>query len=219
MSDRKKVKTKLLLIGTEVVFLNGLFGSGGGIVAVPLLRSCGTDQKSAHACSLAVTLPLSALSAILYLGTRELPWQDALRLIPAGIPGALLGGGLFSDDIYRSFFLGNAGCNGCWRRNAANNVADHFRWIFANRSTGDKSAMLFAHRRNCSYYPHQKQTDRMEKAFSRSSFGFGSGGSWLCGSKIFWFGNAVKAVWRVYSDCGGEGAFWQGKVDVLICYQ
>lgn len=92
MSDRKKVKTKLLLIGTAVGFLNGLFGSGGGIVAVPLLRSCGTDQKSAHACSLAVTLPLSALSALLYLGTRELPWQDALRLIPAGIPGALLGG-------------------------------------------------------------------------------------------------------------------------------
>lgn len=92
MSDKKMSKTKLVMTGSAVGFLNGLFGSGGGIVAVPLLRSGGIDQKSAQACSLAVTLPLSALSAIMYLGTRELPWQDALRLIPAGIPGALVGG-------------------------------------------------------------------------------------------------------------------------------
>lgn len=92
MADRKVGKSKLVLTGCAVGFLNGLFGSGGGIAAVPLLRSCGIEQKSAHACSLAVTLPLSILSAALYLGTRELPWQEALRLIPAGLPGALLGG-------------------------------------------------------------------------------------------------------------------------------
>ena len=39
--------------------LNGLFGAGGGIAAVPLLKAGGLEQKKAHATSLAVILPLA----------------------------------------------------------------------------------------------------------------------------------------------------------------
>ena len=43
--------------------LNGLFGSGGGMVAVPLLEHGGLEPARAHATSIAVILPLTALSA------------------------------------------------------------------------------------------------------------------------------------------------------------
>ena len=59
-------KTKIALTGCVVGLLNGFFGSGGGVIAVPMLRSCGFEQRSAHACSLAVTLPLSLVSVIIY---------------------------------------------------------------------------------------------------------------------------------------------------------
>ena len=47
--------------------LNGWFGAGGGMLVVPALTSfCGVDRRSAHATAIAVVLPLSILSAVLY---------------------------------------------------------------------------------------------------------------------------------------------------------
>ena len=39
--------------------LNGLFGSGGGMVAVPLLAHGGLEPARAHATSMAVILPVT----------------------------------------------------------------------------------------------------------------------------------------------------------------
>lgn len=72
-------------------FINGLFGAGGGIIAIPLLKRCGLSQKECHATSLAVTMPLSVLSAFLYLRFAETEFKYALMFIPGGIFGALLG--------------------------------------------------------------------------------------------------------------------------------
>ena len=47
--------------------LNGLFGSGGGMVAVPLLEHGGLEPARAHATSIAAILPRTALSAGSYL--------------------------------------------------------------------------------------------------------------------------------------------------------
>ena len=52
-----------LLIGV----INGLFGAGGGMLAVPMLKSLGFTQKQAHAGSVALILPLCCISAGLYL--------------------------------------------------------------------------------------------------------------------------------------------------------
>jgi uncharacterized membrane protein YfcA len=76
-----------LLIG----FVNGLFGSGGGVAAVPALEHAGIPVKSAHASSLAVTLPLSVVSAVVYSGDGDFPIKDALVLIPFGLAGAVIG--------------------------------------------------------------------------------------------------------------------------------
>ena len=47
--------------------LNGLLGAGGGMVVVPLLSALGTGGKKSHATALAVIVPLSLVSAVLYL--------------------------------------------------------------------------------------------------------------------------------------------------------
>ena len=70
---------------------NALFGAGGGLLAVPYFRRQGMAQKDAQALSLAVTLPLSAFSAAVYLTRGYVTLSDALRFWPAGLLGAALG--------------------------------------------------------------------------------------------------------------------------------
>ena len=85
-------KSYYYLLGSVTGICNGLFGSGGGIAAVPLLKKGGAPVKKAHATSLALTLPLSVVSAFFYAYERNFQWGDALPLIPFGLAGAALGG-------------------------------------------------------------------------------------------------------------------------------
>lgn len=79
------------LIGAAAGLLNGFFGSGGGIAAVPMLKSADIEPKRAHASSLAVTLPLSAVSALFYLKNNAPDFKGTLPLIIFGLAGALIG--------------------------------------------------------------------------------------------------------------------------------
>ncbi len=86
---KKKSGKYFSFLGALTGFANGLFGSGGGIIAVPMLEKADIEQKKAHATSLALTLPLSVISAIFY--TNEETLENALPLIPFGLAGAALG--------------------------------------------------------------------------------------------------------------------------------
>ncbi len=90
-----KEKTKKTLIatafGTVVGVVNGMLGAGGGMVAVPLLKKLGLDQKSAHANAVAVILPITVLSAVLYLIKGYVDISQSFSFIPTGILGSLLG--------------------------------------------------------------------------------------------------------------------------------
>ena len=78
------------LSGAAAGMLNGLFGSGGGTILVPLLKKSGMPPQNAHAVSVAVILPLSLFSALLY--SREgYPIREALPYLPFGLAGAVLG--------------------------------------------------------------------------------------------------------------------------------
>lgn len=88
----KKERFYFCIVGAVTGLCNGIFGSGGGIAAVPLLQKGGVDVKSSHATSLALTLPLSAVSAFFYAYDKSFRWGDALPLIPFGLAGAVLGG-------------------------------------------------------------------------------------------------------------------------------
>ena len=83
---------KNAIIGVVSGFLNGMFGSGGGLAAVPLLESLlKIEPKKAHATSISIILPLSILSAILYHSNGHLDVMEAIKYVPFGIIGALVG--------------------------------------------------------------------------------------------------------------------------------
>lgn len=78
-------------MGALIGAANGMFGSGGGIIAVPMLEHDNTDVKKAHATSIAITLPLSLISGIVYFSKGNIDINLALKFIPFGIFGAIIG--------------------------------------------------------------------------------------------------------------------------------
>lgn len=89
--------------------LNGLFGSGGGIIAVPLFKKSGLSQKESQATALFMMLCLSLLSAFLYLQKGHLVFEDSLGFLPGGIAGAFFAALFFrkiSPFLLRKIFGG-----------------------------------------------------------------------------------------------------------------
>ena len=75
---------------------NGLFGGGGGSVLVPLVTGCcGLDQRRAFATSVAVILPLWALSVGIYFFRGGLDFMAALPYLIGGAAGGWAGGRWF----------------------------------------------------------------------------------------------------------------------------
>ncbi len=87
--NKKSVVTAVsgVLIGA----VNGLFGAGGGMLAVPLLTKLGLERKQAHANAVAVILPITVLSACFYVLRGYVTVKESLVFIPGGVTGALLG--------------------------------------------------------------------------------------------------------------------------------
>ncbi len=104
---KKFDKLKLLFCGLIIGSLTGFFGSGGGLFAVPLLEKVGLEPQNAHSTSLAITLPLSAISSIFYFSSESLNLSEALKYIPLGIVGAIVGAKLLfkiSSKLLRKIF-------------------------------------------------------------------------------------------------------------------
>ena len=90
--EKSQIKNgRWLACGVAVGLVNSLFGGGGGMLAVPLLKKMGLEEKRAHATAILWILPVSALSFVLYA------WQGFYRaqvLIPTALgvtAGGLLG--------------------------------------------------------------------------------------------------------------------------------
>ena len=87
---------RFALAGALAGLANGFFGGGGGSILVPLLTGrCGLDQRRAFATSVAVILPLCALSAGVYLLRGGLDLAAALPYLLGGTLGGWLGGKWF----------------------------------------------------------------------------------------------------------------------------
>ncbi|WIV10735.1 sulfite exporter TauE/SafE family protein [Proteiniborus sp. MB09-C3] len=90
--DNKKSKIKLLLIGLIIGLVNGLFGSGGGTIAVPaLVLMLGLDQHKAHATAISIIFPLSLISSFLYFRHGVLNLKIAAIVTLGGIIGSYIG--------------------------------------------------------------------------------------------------------------------------------
>ncbi|MGN0585923.1 MAG: sulfite exporter TauE/SafE family protein [Oscillospiraceae bacterium] len=87
----KKNKLYYSALGAATGLANGLFGSGGGVIAVPMLEKADIGAKKSHATSLALTLPLSAVSMFYYAAKGSFAFSDALPLILPGLAGAVVG--------------------------------------------------------------------------------------------------------------------------------
>lgn len=75
---------------------NGFFGSGGGLFLVPLLtRWSKLEERKAFATSVAVILPLSAVSAVVYLWKGGIDFFEALPYLAGGFLGGALSGRIF----------------------------------------------------------------------------------------------------------------------------
>lgn len=89
------MKKKTLLttgaLGVLIGLVNGMLGAGGGMLAVPLLKKVGLEQKKAHANAVAIILPITLVSAALYIFKGYVSISDAIGYIPTGVLGALLG--------------------------------------------------------------------------------------------------------------------------------
>lgn len=80
--------------GTAIGFVNGFFGSGGGMLVVPLLTlALKQKDKTAHATAIFIILPLSIASSVVYITSKAvnmsiLVWV-AIGVLVGGIVGAL----------------------------------------------------------------------------------------------------------------------------------
>ena len=86
--NKKKSKSGLIGGGALIGTLNGLFGGGGGMLAVPLLHANGLSPHKAHATAIAVILPASIVSGAVYLFYGLTPVRV---LLPVAL-GVALGG-------------------------------------------------------------------------------------------------------------------------------
>lgn len=84
-------KALRLILSISVGFINALFGAGGGLVAVSLFKAENLSQKESQASAISVILPLTIISAGVYMYKGYFNITDALGYIPFGIVGSLIG--------------------------------------------------------------------------------------------------------------------------------
>lgn len=108
-ADRKKRRAALAVAGIFIGAVNGIFGAGGGMLAVPALTFIAAlNDKSAHATAIAVILPLCAISSLMYGLESSFDWgivlPTCLGVIAGGILGAQLLKKLASDALSFIFY-------------------------------------------------------------------------------------------------------------------
>jgi uncharacterized membrane protein YfcA len=99
---------KFILIGMATGMANGLFGSGGGTIAVPaMVLLLKEEEHKAHATAISIILPLSIVSALLYLSNNFVNWGLTVKVMLGGIIGGYIGAKLLNicpSHILRKIF-------------------------------------------------------------------------------------------------------------------
>jgi len=84
-----------VVCGALIGFINGFLGAGGGVLLVPFLSYILKEEtKVAHATAILIMLPISVISAIVYIVKGEFNFMVTLPVFigsaVGGIAGALL---------------------------------------------------------------------------------------------------------------------------------
>lgn len=103
------MKKRIALSGMLIGIINILLGSCGGIIAVESLKYNSLDQKKAHATSIAVILPLTIFSTIIYYYSEKFEIGEATIYMIPGVVGAIIGSVLLpkiNGKLLRKIFSG-----------------------------------------------------------------------------------------------------------------
>ena len=99
---------KAAIIGIITGIANGLFGAGGGTILVPAMQKyMQVDTHKSHATAIAVILPLTVVSALLYVQLGNLDWKAVLWVSAGGVAGGYWGAKLlnkFSQNMLHKLF-------------------------------------------------------------------------------------------------------------------
>lgn len=83
---------KYLFVGITTGLANGLFGSGGGMIAVPALNIIvKMEEHKSHATAISIILPLTLVSSFIYVKGGYMDFDTAFKVIPGGLVGGYLG--------------------------------------------------------------------------------------------------------------------------------
>lgn len=99
---------KYAVIGVITGAANGLFGSGGGTIAVPaMVLLLGAEEHKAHATAISIILPLTLISAFFYITNHYVDWGLTLKVTLGGVAGGYVGAKLLNicpSNILRKIF-------------------------------------------------------------------------------------------------------------------
>lgn len=88
----RKMDFLLMFGGVFAGLINGILGGGAGVVVVMLLLLlCRLDQQQAQATALLVVLPMTILSAVLYIIAGSLPLVDTIVVCISSTIGGVVG--------------------------------------------------------------------------------------------------------------------------------
>lgn len=105
----KKQWAVAILCGIVIGFINGFFGGGGGMICVPVLEQVlKIETKKAHATTIAIILPLSLVSSIIYAVSNNIDYLELLYVTLGVCAGGILGAFLLkklNSKIVRIIFV------------------------------------------------------------------------------------------------------------------
>ena len=88
---------KNCIIGAFTGFINGLFGSGGGTLLVPILNNIlKVEEHKSHATALAIIIFLSITSSTIYISKGTYDINMTIQATVGSIIGGILGAKLLS---------------------------------------------------------------------------------------------------------------------------
>jgi uncharacterized membrane protein YfcA len=83
---------KNVFTGLFAGLINGLLGSGGGVIIVPALEFIHRLQEhKSHATAIAVILPITLVSSVIYLLKGSVVWDATLKVGAGAVVGGLIG--------------------------------------------------------------------------------------------------------------------------------
>ena len=85
------------LIGIFTGFVNGIFGSGGGTLLVPILNNIvDVEEHKSHATALAIIIFLTSASSVIYISKGTYAFSLTLKVAIGSVIGGIIGAKLLS---------------------------------------------------------------------------------------------------------------------------